>query len=97
MILEIAILNVSVGNEAKFEAAFKEAEQYIKKMSGYISHELLRSADSNNKYLLKVKWESLEDHTKGFRKSPEYQEWKKLLHHFYNPVPKVEYFEGKSI
>jgi hypothetical protein len=35
----------------------------------------------------------LEDHTVGFRESPGYQEWKALLHHFYDPFPTVEHFE----
>lgn len=45
------------------------------------------------KYLLLIRWETLEAHTVGFRSSPEYQEWKKLLHHFYEPFPTVEHFE----
>jgi hypothetical protein len=35
----------------------------------------------------------LEDHTFGFRGSPEYQEWRRLLHHFYDPFPEVEHYE----
>lgn len=34
----------------------------------------------------------MEDHTVGFRQSPEYQEWKIRLHHFYEPFPVVEHF-----
>ncbi len=97
MILEIALLNVTVGKEREFEKAFLQAQSIIKKMPGYISHELKKSADSTNRYLLMVRWETVEHHTKGFRKSPEYQEWKKMLHHFYNPVPRVEYFEDSNV
>jgi len=35
---------------------------------------------------------SLADHTAGFRKSPEYAEWKSLLHHYYEPFPTVEHY-----
>lgn len=45
------------------------------------------------KYLLLIKWETLADHTVGFRSSLEYQEWRKLLHHFYEPFPTVEHFK----
>jgi heme-degrading monooxygenase HmoA len=41
---------------------------------------------------LLVWWNRLEDHTVGFRGSPEYQEWKRLLHHFYDPFPEVEHY-----
>jgi heme-degrading monooxygenase HmoA len=40
-----------------------------------------------------VYWQSLEDHTVGFRGSASYQEWKKLLHHYYDPFPTVEHYE----
>ncbi|SJN16176.1 Antibiotic biosynthesis monooxygenase [Sphingobacterium sp. JB170] len=48
--------------------------------------------EKNDKYLLEVRWESLEDHTIGFRGSEDYQQWKQLLHHFYAPFPIVEHY-----
>jgi heme-degrading monooxygenase HmoA len=43
--------------------------------------------------LLLVQWDSLEDHTVGFRGSPQYQQWRELLHRFYEPFPLVEHYE----
>jgi heme-degrading monooxygenase HmoA len=93
MILEAVILPVIAGKEAEFEAAFQQASPIIASMKGYISHELHRCIESQGRYLLLVRWETLEDHTVGFRQSAEYQEWKGLLHHFYVPFPQVEHFE----
>ncbi|UKS28982.1 antibiotic biosynthesis monooxygenase [Paenibacillus sp. HWE-109] len=92
MILEVAILPVIAGKNAEFETAFRQASSIISSMKGYISHELQTCMEDNNKYLLLVKWETLEDHTVGFRGSAEYQEWRKLLHHFYDPFPVVEHY-----
>ena len=39
-----------------------------------------------------VRWETLEAHEVGFRQSPQYQQWKKLLHHFYDPFPTVSHY-----
>jgi heme-degrading monooxygenase HmoA len=61
-------------------------------MEGYISHQLQRCLEKSNRYALLVNWEKLENHTKGFRESPEYQKWRKLLHHFYEPFPEVEHY-----
>ena len=94
MILEVAILNVREGMTAEFEAAFRQASPIIGSMQGYISHELQRCLEAPNRYVLLVRWETLEDHTIGFRQSAEYQEWKRLLHHFYDPFPTVEHYEG---
>jgi len=93
VILEAALLTVKPGMETAFEAAFRQASPIIASMRGYITHELHRCVEVQGKYLLLVRWERLEDHTVGFRTSPEYQEWKKLLHHFYEPFPTVEHFE----
>jgi len=93
MILEAAMLQVEPGMKQEYEESFRKASNIISSMKGYISHELQRCMEVDGKYLLLVKWESLEDHTEGFRESSEYQEWKKLLHHFYHSFPTVEHFE----
>lgn len=93
MILEVAILDVKENLCAEFEVAFSQAEPLICAIPGYINHELHKCIEVPQRYLLLVGWEKLEDHTIGFRQSPEYQEWKKLLHHFYEPFPNVEHFE----
>lgn len=93
MILEAVILNVTPGREAKFELSFQLASKIISSMSGYISHQLQRCLENKSQYILLVNWETLEDHTVGFRGSPEYQEWRKILHHFYTPLPTVEHYE----
>lgn len=92
MILEVAVLNVRAGHEPAFEAAFAEASPIIASMPGYVSHQLQRCIEVPNRYVLLVNWTSLEAHTVGFRGSARYQEWKRLLHHFYDPFPTVEHY-----
>jgi heme-degrading monooxygenase HmoA len=92
MILEVAPLSVRAGTEAEFEAAFRNAQAIIASMSGYLSHELQRCIERPNDYVLLVRWETLEAHEVGFRRSPEYAEWKRLLHHFYDPFPVVSHY-----
>ncbi len=93
MVLEVAVLNIRAGETAEFEAAFKQAARIISSMPGYVSHELQKCIEDPQRYILLAYWETLEAHTVGFRQSPEYQEWKQLLHHFYDPFPVVEHFE----
>jgi heme-degrading monooxygenase HmoA len=96
MILESAVLDVKPGQDRAFEAAFAEAQRIISASPGYVSHELQRCIEKPNRYLLLVRWRTLQHHTEGFRKSPPYQEWKRLLHHFYDPFPTVEHYEPLS-
>lgn len=94
MILEHAVLDVLPGREAEFEAAFDEARSLIACQPGFRSMRLERCLEQPNRYLLLVEWDELEDHTEGFRTSPEYGRWRELLHRFYDPFPRVEHYEA---
>jgi len=93
MITEHALLPVLSGQEEDFEAAFDRARLIIASMPGFASLSLSRSIETPNTYLLLVQWDSLEDHTVGFRGSPQYQQWRETLHKFYQPFPLVEHYE----
>ncbi|OOP60414.1 antibiotic biosynthesis monooxygenase [Arthrobacter sp. SRS-W-1-2016] len=92
MILEHAILPVRPGGESDFEEAFRAARPLISRQPGFRSLSISRSIESPNLFLLLVEWDSIEAHTEGFRGSADYERWKELLHHFYDPFPVVEHF-----
>ncbi|UBV43641.1 antibiotic biosynthesis monooxygenase [Deinococcus taeanensis] len=94
MILEIALLQVRPTRTPEFEEAFAQARPLIARMHGHVRHELHRYVEDDHRYALLVWWATLEDHTVGFRGSPEYQEWRALLHHFYDPFPTVEHYRA---
>lgn len=92
MIVEHALLPVRPGSAAAFEAAFAEAHPIIAAAPGFGGLSLSRCVEQPDTYLLLVRWQRLTDHTEGFRGSAEYQRWRALLHHFYDPFPVVEHF-----
>ncbi|MBB2150412.1 antibiotic biosynthesis monooxygenase family protein [Pedobacter gandavensis] len=93
MILEVAILDVIPQHSLSFEKDFEKASSIISSMKGYLGHQLQRCLELSSRYILLVNWDQLEDHTIGFRQSPAYQDWKALLHKYYNPFPTVEHYE----
>lgn len=93
MILEHALLPVKPGREREFVAAFEEAKRIIASMPGFEGLTLSRCQERPSTFLLLVQWATLEDHTVGFRGSAEYDEWRRLLHDFYEPFPVVEHFD----
>jgi heme-degrading monooxygenase HmoA len=94
MIVEHAILDVVPGQEAEFQRTFAAATAIITSMSGFQTLSLQRCVENRSRYLLLVEWRRLEDHTEGFRRSAQYEGWKEMLHHFYDPFPIVEHFES---
>lgn len=96
MIVEQALLQVKPGQSDQFVAAMHQAKPLIAAQSGFQSIEVRLCVDSPDQYLLLVGWDDVESHRDGFRKSPEYEQWRALLHDFYDPMPTVSYF-GPSI
>lgn len=94
MITEIAILSVRKGLSSEFELVFAKAKELIACQKGYLNHTLTRCIEVEDQYLLLVNWETLEDHTLGFRESSEYQQWSEMLHGFYDPFPIVEHYQS---
>ena len=96
MILEHALLQVKPGLDADFEQAMREALPLIAASEGFIRLAVRPCNETKGRYLLLVEWETLEAHTQGFRGSARYVEWKRRLHHFYEPFPLVEHY-GESV
>ena len=95
-VIEHALLFVRAGSEAAFEAAVAQARPLIAASPGFISLEIRRPTGTGQPYLLLAEWQSVEDHRDGFRQSDRYQQWRALLHPFYDPMPVVSYF-GESL
>jgi heme-degrading monooxygenase HmoA len=93
MIVEIAQLTIRPGSERQFEAAFLTAIKVLGGSKGYLTHELRRSVETPNRYALIVHWQTLEDHTVGFRGSPAFAEWRGHIGPFLESPPVVEHFQ----
>ena len=93
MILEIVKWDIKSSKEIEFEAAFNNAQKILSDTPGYISHQFHKCIEKPNRYMLLVKWETLEDHTIGFRKSKAYQDYRNMLSRYYEPGATVEHYE----
>ena len=91
MILEIAQIEVKPGLEHEFEAAVKKASEIFRRARGCQGMELQRSHEKPSRYRLFVKWETLENHTRDFRDSEDFQAWRKLVGHCFASPPEVEH------
>jgi heme-degrading monooxygenase HmoA len=97
VILEHAILNVRPGESPAFRLALEQALPLIAATPGFIRLDVRPCVETPDRYLLLVEWQTLEAHTIGFRGSSRYQQWRALLHHFYEPYPTVEHYSDAVI
>jgi heme-degrading monooxygenase HmoA len=94
MILEVADIRIKSGQTVEFEAQVAQALATIfPKSKGFRGHEFRRCIETPDRYLLLLTWETLEDHTVGFRGSPLYAEWRTLVGDFFAQPPHVEHFQ----
>jgi heme-degrading monooxygenase HmoA len=93
VIVELAQLTISPGREADFEAVFPAAITLIAGSRGYLAHELRRSIETPNRYVLRVEWTTLEDHTVGFRGSQAFVQWRERVGPFFAAPPVAEHFQ----
>lgn len=92
MILEHVHIIIAPDRVDAYLKAFEEARPLVQGQPGCHSCRFLPAMGETGSFLLLIEWGSKEDHTEGFRKSTEYQEWSRLLHPFYDIFPEVKYF-----
>ena len=92
MVLERALITVTPGREEEFEQAFATAREQLTGARGFRGGTLSRGLESPSTYLLLLEWDTLEDHTEGFRGSPRFTEWRRLLGPFFADAPAVEHY-----
>ena len=93
MILEHADIRIDPAQAAAFEeAVLRGVSTVIAKSQGFQGYQVQRSAESPGRYLLMIRWATLEDHTVGFRGSPAFAEWRAIVGPFFAQPPVVEHF-----
>lgn len=94
MIYEIADLRIDPARRDAFEEAIRRGvTTIIAKSRGFIDYKVKRSIESPGRYLLVIRWETLENHTKDFRESAAFGEWRAIVGPFFTAPPVVEHFD----
>ncbi len=93
MILELAIIVIKNGQNVAFEAALEQAKLVISQSKGFIEIRVNKCLEESNKYTFFIYWDSLEDHTVGFRGSELFSQWRALIGPFFEEPPHVLHYE----
>ena len=94
MILELADIRIPPGQNAAFEEAIERGlRTVISHARGFAGFKVNRGMESPERYILQIFWETLEDHTLGFRQSEAFAQWRAIVGPFFASPPVVEHFE----
>jgi heme-degrading monooxygenase HmoA len=95
MVLEIADIRIQPGQQAAFEEAIQRALQTVmpqaKGASGWTVHKCIETPE---RYILQIRWETLENHTVDFRQGPLFAQWRAIIGPFFAQPPLVEHFDA---
>lgn len=92
MITEHALITIQAGRQAEFEQQFLKARAVISQASGFVDLHLHRGIEAENTYLLLIRWQTLEDHTVGFRQSALFGDWRAIIGPFFAHPPVVDHY-----
>lgn len=97
MILEVADIRIHPGQQAEFESALRQGLQTVIAQSvGYLGHEVQHGIESPDRYLLLIRWATLENHTVDFRGSAAFAQWRAIVGPFFAQAPAVEHFQSRA-
>ncbi|HET9642201.1 MAG TPA: antibiotic biosynthesis monooxygenase family protein [Burkholderiaceae bacterium] len=94
MILEVADIRIRGGEQQAFDEAIQRGlRTVIANAKGYRGHKVVKCIESPERYLLLIRWETLENHTVDFRHSPAFTEWRSIVGPMFALPPVVEHFQ----
>lgn len=94
MILEFADITIAPGQQAAFDAAIQHGLATVaSKARGFRGFKVNRGIESPERYILMIYWDTLEDHTLGFREGPLFAQWRAIVGPFFAKPPVVEHFD----
>ncbi|QDL54091.1 antibiotic biosynthesis monooxygenase family protein [Rhodoferax aquaticus] len=93
MILELADIRIHAGKNAEFdEAIARGLREVIAHAKGFQGFKVNKGIENPERYILQVFWDTLEDHTVGFRQSEAFTQWRTIVGPFFASPPVVEHF-----
>ena len=93
MILEVADIRIHPGqNDAFDEAIRRGVDTVIAHSPGFLGYQVQRGIESPERYLLLIRWATLDNHMKDFREGPLMPQWRAIVGPFFAAPPVVEHF-----
>lgn len=94
MILEIADIRIQPGKHVEFAAALQHALATVASQAqGMLGFSVHHGIESPDRFVLQIRWATLEDHTVGFRNGPLFTQWRAIIGPFFAGPPQVEHYK----
>jgi heme-degrading monooxygenase HmoA len=92
MVLEVALIDITPGQEDAFAAAYATAYPIVATTPGCRSVRMTRGIESPSRFVLLVEWDTVEAHLQNFRATERFDQWRGLIGGYFAGPPLVEHF-----
>lgn len=91
-VVEIALLKARPGTADALRAGLATAQSVIARAPGYLGSVFYQGVEDPDAFILRVEWESVDAHVRGFRGSPLLTEWRSHFYHLLAETPTVTHY-----
>lgn len=81
----------------EFEAAYDKAQTSLMTSPNSLSYEVSHCIEELDNFIVRIEWDSEEEHMKGFRTSPEFQPFFAAVRPFYSDIREMNHHEVTTI
>ena len=82
---------------SNFEAAYRTASSYLDASPHCLGYELSRCVEEQDRYILRIEWDSLEGHLTGFRRAPEFAPFLAAIRPYIGQIEEMQHYALTSI
>ena len=92
MVLEVALIDITPGQEEAFAKAYGTVRHVLAGTLGCRSVRMTRGVESPSRFVLLVEWDSVAAHLENFRDSERFGQWRAAIGPHFAAPPHVEHF-----
>ena len=92
MIIEYIRYHIDPADADQFEAAYLAASEPLAASPHCIDYELSRCHEEPERYTLRIRWDSLEGHIDGFRRSSEFRQFFAHIRPYVDMIEEMQHY-----
>jgi heme-degrading monooxygenase HmoA len=93
MIVELAIIRAKAGEADRMRDGLRAARGVLSRAGGYLGSTFHQGIEDPQRFVLRIEWQSVEAHTKGFREGPLFPEWRSHWADSMDGSPEMSHFQ----
>jgi hemoglobin len=93
MVVEYTRYRISEERRASFVQAYQKAAAYLTASVHCLAYELSQCVEEQDRYVLRIEWKSAQEHLRGFRKEPGFEEFFRLVQPYFRDIEEMQHYE----